>query len=215
MSAPQYKSAARLHTWVVTMLGAAVVAATVLVVSCIADFVMWSAAADDPASASRRALLVADNRRAALLVLNIGWLLVTGVVFVIWFRRMHRNLTALGVGSGASSWLTIGGWVIPFGNLFIPFSFARHMARAGDVEPRPTGLVAGWWAAWIITGAIGFGLSSAWSDAAFADDIAAAAMRTAIYAACVATTAVLAAKMVRALTARAEHLATTGAPVSA
>lgn len=89
-------------------------------------------------------------------------LLVTAVVFVVWFFRLARNAVSLGANDlrHSSGW-AVGAWFVPVLNLFRPKQIADDLWRASapglparatalwqDV-PR-TGRVTAWWTAWLL-----------------------------------------------------------------
>ncbi|GAA0617617.1 DUF4328 domain-containing protein [Streptomyces crystallinus] len=81
----------------------------------------------------------------------------TAIVFIIWFHRVRSNADvfaqdACTMGRG---W-AIGGWCIPLGNLWIPFTIAREVWTAStqrapdgswrEVSTRP---IKSWWVTWV------------------------------------------------------------------
>lgn len=59
--------------------------------------------------------------------------LITAVVFVVWFRRMYRNLPSLGARElrWSPGW-AVGAWFVPFLNLWRPVQIACDISRASD-----------------------------------------------------------------------------------
>ncbi len=94
-------------------------------------------------------------------------LLVTGVVFCIWFYRAHKNLTLLGVrGLTYSPGWAAGSFFVPILNLFRPYQIAQEVWRASDPAAPPdsprswragsgSALIGGWWACWILANLTG------------------------------------------------------------
>ncbi|WP_153457163.1 DUF4328 domain-containing protein, partial [Streptomyces smaragdinus] len=95
----------------------------------------------------------ADALYALSGVFQIVALIATGVVFVIWFHRAHRNAASfrsgpLRMGSG---W-TIGAWFIPFANFVIPKKIANDIWQCstpptldGNFQLSRRGLLNAWW----------------------------------------------------------------------
>ncbi|CAA9477606.1 MAG: hypothetical protein AVDCRST_MAG30-580 [uncultured Solirubrobacteraceae bacterium] len=102
-----------------------------------------------------------DDRLAITALVQLASLILTTIVFVIWFRRAYANAPRLAAmekryGDG---W-AIGAWFVPFLNLVRPKKIANDIWRAGDPAP-PAGvpfvewpvswLLHLWWALWLIT----------------------------------------------------------------
>jgi len=91
---------------------------------------------------------------------------LTGIVFLAWSYRAHQNLRRLGADPAHSSGFAVGAWLIPIGNLWLPYQVAADIWRnsAGPADDdradirreRGVGLVGLWWALYI-----GMNLSSA------------------------------------------------------
>lgn len=104
----------------------------------------------------------ADERRSAIGSTQIVLVVVTGILFIVWFHRAYQNLGRLGVfplrwGSG---W-AVGGWFVPFLNFVRPKAMANDIWRGSDPDlPAQSGLPSGpvpwfhtaWWAAFIASG---------------------------------------------------------------
>ncbi|MEV7545630.1 DUF4328 domain-containing protein [Streptomyces sp. NPDC089915] len=84
-------------------------------------------------------------------------LLATGVVFIIWFHRVRTNGQVLLPGGFSQSrgW-AIGGWFVPFGNLYLPYRIAKETWRAagrpdqeGSGRRASTAPVTAWWLVWV------------------------------------------------------------------
>lgn len=199
---PPYRSTAVLPQWLVAMLGGAAVIAAASCVSSIVDVSLWSGAADDPSGASLGALVMADNRRASMGLIELAWLAATGTVFIIWFRRLYRNLPSLGVMPQQSHRLAVFGWVIPVGNLFVPLLMARELATSGPDAPKPTGLVHLWWAAWVTASVSGIVAGNLLSSAVFPQEIADASAVAVVNQVLIVVAAALAIRVVRTLDER-------------
>ena len=105
-----------------------------------------------------------DDRQGAIAVVQLVMILVTGVVFLAWFRRAYRNLPALGASQLRTKpgW-AIGSWFVPLLNLVRPKQMADDIWRASDPaappqltwvwHEQPVDLIVHlWWGAWLIGG---------------------------------------------------------------
>ena len=101
---------------------------------------------------------------------SLAWtatLLITGPVFIVWFRHAHRNLAALSAyGMHYSSGWAVGGWFVPFANLVIPKRMADELWRGSEPDTisrnvhrssasSSSRLVPLWWALWIAAAIVG------------------------------------------------------------
>jgi len=102
-----------------------------------------------------------DQRQFALGMAHLLVYVVTAIVFVVWFYRVHANLKPLGAGdlTYTSGWAA-GCWFVPFLNLVRPLQIAQEIWRHSDPEvirnrstvlPGNSGLLGCWWAMWIIS----------------------------------------------------------------
>lgn len=124
---------------------------------------------------------------------------VAGVLFIAWMRQARLNsdvITSRHQHRWTNMWVILG-WVIPFGNLFIPFAVMQDIWRGSDrtrpmagLQQRPqSGLVTGWWITYIGSNVLGvIAGRGAVDDYALLSTISAAGMVAA---------AVLAAQMIK------------------
>ena len=104
-----------------------------------------------------------DTRQAVIGGVQLLLFLVTIVVFIVWFRRMYRNLPSLGARNlrFTPGW-AVGAWFVPFLNWVRPVQMTNDIWKASDPEmpdavdtpwrSRPsTALIGFWWAAWIVS----------------------------------------------------------------
>lgn len=113
----------------------------------------------DPVEADRL-----DSQMRSIATLQMLAALAGGIAFIVWIRRLYRNLPALGV-----KWLrfkqgwAVGGWFVPFLNVARPKSIANDIWRATnpglprEIEgPAPgapvPALLNWWWAAFLMNG---------------------------------------------------------------
>lgn len=106
---------------------------------------------DDPASADASLGETIDNVGLALILLQVGLLLVAGVLMIIWLYRAHAsdrmNAAWLQHGSG---W-AIGGWFVPILNLWRPYQMVRDVERGATSGRSSSAVVGLWWAGWLGT----------------------------------------------------------------
>jgi hypothetical protein len=74
-----------------------------------------------------------DSRQLLIGILQAVFLLGTAVVFLMWFRRVHKNLPALGGRDLKYSpgW-AVGGFFVPFLNLVRPLQVMREIWHGSD-----------------------------------------------------------------------------------
>lgn len=104
----------------------------------------------------------ADDRVHALALLDLGLFVLTGIVFIVWFRDAYKNVGRLGVaGLRWSSGWAVGAWLVPFLNLRRPKEMLNDMWRGsnpsmprgstvGTGVDRPPRLYQFWWGFWIV-----------------------------------------------------------------
>jgi Domain of unknown function (DUF4328) len=108
-------------------------------------------------SVSRADVLASDHRIDTFTAVQIAALVVTGVVFIIWFHRAYQQVRALGGEMRYSDGWAIGSWFIPIANLWIPKKLANDIWwGSGPPEERSwpayPALLTAWWLAWILAG---------------------------------------------------------------
>lgn len=75
--------------------------------------------------------------------------LVVYVIFLIWFHRAATTARDLGVPARRSPGWAIGGWFIPFGNLFLPYQSASDLFPPGHEDRK---VVGPWWGFYLGSG---------------------------------------------------------------
>lgn len=162
---------------------------------------------DDPASADASLGETIDNVGLALILLQVGLLLVAGVLMIIWLYRAHAsdrmNAAWLQHGSG---W-AIGGWFVPILNLWRPYQMVRDVERGATSGRSSSAVVGLWWAGWLGTRVLSLvaGAMAPDQDPASLEDLrrlADASMVDAAAQGLDAVAAVLAIAMVRTVTRR-------------
>jgi hypothetical protein len=121
-------------------------------------------AADQPVGSAD--MKTADDRTALIAILSLVALVCTSIAFVAWFSRAYQNIERLGARDlrVKRGW-AIGSWFVPILNLFRPKQIMNDIWRASDPalpagEVRGwhrgavPGLLHGWWAVFLIGGAV-------------------------------------------------------------
>ncbi|MET8897495.1 DUF4328 domain-containing protein [Streptomyces albogriseolus] len=141
----------------VTALLAVMIAADVLCFGAAAYMmsVMGDVASGGAGDVDMGAVDRADRAVAMTSSLYMLGLLGTATLFIIWFHRVRHNaeVFAPDVQCRRPGW-AIGGWFIPFANLWIPRGIAQDVLRASQPDPyasevRHQGLLNAWWGTWI------------------------------------------------------------------
>ncbi len=120
----------------------------------------------------------ANDMRVSLLgIVQVVMLVVTGVCFLTWIHRAHRNLPALGAdGLKFTPGWSVGWWFIPVANLWKPFQAVQEVWWGSDPdrdEPNVhdwrhhagSGPLGWWWAAWIANNLADRVVAGAFADA--------------------------------------------------
>ncbi|MGH3022323.1 MAG: DUF4328 domain-containing protein [Gaiellaceae bacterium] len=163
-SGETYRPLRRRAKWVIAFLLVGVLADSVAVVS---DLMERSLLADAEAGAliSREEADSNDLRQLVVGAVQGTVFVLTAVVFLFWFHRAYRNLTALGAGPlrFGYGW-AVGAWFVPFLNLWRPKQIANDIWRASDPssgdgsstwkhDSVPLAHLA-WWLAYVITSSL-------------------------------------------------------------
>lgn len=111
------------------------------------------------------ALVASDETTALVGQTQVALWLLTGLVYLAWFRRAHRNATALVGPLRQSSGWAVGAWFVPVLNLVRPKQMHddvwRASATAADASPEAwrdvprSRLVTAWWAAFLFAAFLG------------------------------------------------------------
>jgi hypothetical protein len=102
-----------------------------------------------------------DGRVAAVAVVQLLTLVVTGIFWLIWQHRGQANLVAARVsGLRFTPGWAVGWWFVPFANLVKPFQTMRELWKASGGEEdwrhsRTWPVIGWWWAAWLTAGLLG------------------------------------------------------------
>lgn len=109
-------------------------------------------------SSAEQAVKDADSFAAAMSSLSFLGMVVTAVLWVIWFRRVRLNAEVFAPGTHrfGSGW-AVGSWFTPVVNLWFPKQMANDIYRAsapGGPQSAPKGLLNSWWVLWIAANAV-------------------------------------------------------------
>jgi hypothetical protein len=168
-----------------------------------------------------------DTHQLAVGVIQFAVYVAAVVFFLRWFYRAYSNLPALGAEPRLRRGWAIAGWFVPILWLWRPKQIANDIWRGSDPSVRAvhlhitktsvTPLLTVWWAAWIITGTLGFsaarlvwdaptaadaGVSAALGIASDAEDVRSTAVVDLVANGSDIVAAVLAILVVRTLTSR-------------
>lgn len=90
--------------------------------------------------------------------------IITGVVFIQWFRRAYYNLHQRVTGLNDSEGWAAGGWFVPIMNLFKPYQIMRELYTRTSVllgrqqvphTPPDLRILGWWWALWVLSSVLG------------------------------------------------------------
>lgn len=120
---------------------------------------LLSRAAENRFSVTPAEALASDHRLDTFANVSIAAVVVTGIVFIVWFHRAYRRTRALGGEMRYSDGWAIGAWFIPIGNLWIPKKLANDIwwgsaPRDERTWSERSALLAAWWCAWVVGGLI-------------------------------------------------------------
>jgi hypothetical protein len=111
--------------------------------------------------------LANDSQQFLIRLLQFLTFVITGVFFLMWIHRAHRNLPALGAhGLKYSPRWAVGGFFVPFLNIVRPFQVVREIWKAsspdlnvGDASSwqysSTSALLGFWWGSWIASNFLG------------------------------------------------------------
>jgi len=108
-----------------------------------------------------------DSRQSSIGSAYLILYIITGILFLMWIHRAHRNLTSLGVeGLQYSPGWAVGGFFVPFLNLVRPFLVVTEIWEASDhtvgiddgtawEKAQTSPVIISWWLLFLITGILG------------------------------------------------------------
>lgn len=146
--------------WAVMALAASAAAAALGILMTMKESsIVTEALGGDLSSPSR--IDAADVSRVQVARFQLILMIVTALVFILWFRRAEMNIRNWDArGLPFDEWWNVGGWLIPVANLFVPVRMTAVVWRATDPSVSPeigeewktrslSPLVPLWWATWI------------------------------------------------------------------
>lgn len=149
------------------LLGAFTIISGIALASSLRQVSAISSVVDDPLSVGFTELVSARDRQAAMDLVQIIAYLVVGVVFILWTRRLYRNLQPIGATPlrFSEGW-AVGAWLVPFLNLVRPKQILDDIWKASEPSHesvfgpswrfgRVSPLLHWWWAAFLANVAIG------------------------------------------------------------
>jgi eukaryotic-like serine/threonine-protein kinase len=170
----------------------------------------------DAGSVSSSDVQSADNRVRAFALLGLASYVVTGIVFVVWFQRCYKNSQALGASNlrFSSGWAA-GAWFVPFLNLVRPKQIADDIWKSTDPDApamqnsswmaaRVPGFLHAWWAFFITGAVVSRIVASLANDYDSLSELRTLDRISAVAEIVTMVGAILAALVVRAMTARGE-----------
>jgi Domain of unknown function (DUF4328) len=117
--------------------------------------------------AARAEQQASEGRETMTRIMQLAAFTASAVMFLIWLRRAYQNLKPLGGEPRYSSAWTVGAFLVPVVNLFLPFQIFQEIWRASDPETiavsgaKPVTafiedsskslLVVIWWGLWLLT----------------------------------------------------------------
>ena len=103
-----------------------------------------------------------NDQRTLISVIIVAAMVVTGIGFMAWMRRLLLNLKPLGGWSRWTPGWAIGGWFVPILNLIRPKQVMDDIWRGSDPDDPDAGvqpksakvdpLLRWWWAFWLAGG---------------------------------------------------------------
>ncbi|WP_030723622.1 DUF4328 domain-containing protein [Streptomyces sp. NRRL F-2580] len=118
----------------------------------------------DPATVSDAELDRGQRLTGLVGTIQGNALLVTGIVFIVWFHRVRTNAEVFAPGADklALGW-AIGAWFVPFANLWLPYRIAvttwgssTPLGTDGGYRRFPLTLVNLWWGAFALSRVLGW-----------------------------------------------------------
>lgn len=117
------------------------------------------------ASISDRELNLHEQRLQQLFWLQIGILIITGILFINWIYRAYCNIAQFDSGSPQYSLKSaIWSWFVPFFNLYRPYKIAQEIWQKSVMKPSGStvaiasttnaNLVNYWWTSTLVMGAL-------------------------------------------------------------
>lgn len=112
-------------------------------------------------------VIASDNRQATIGVIYLILLIITGILFLMWIHRTHRNLPSLGnTNLKYSPGWAVGWFFVPILSLWKPYQVTTEIWKASDPttdindstawqKSPASSIVSSWWFLFIISALIG------------------------------------------------------------
>jgi hypothetical protein len=136
---------------------------------------------------------------------HLAALIGCAVVFILWLRRAYENAAAAGMRLRHSLGYSIGGWFIPFANLWIPPQIVGDTYRHA-MGGKGNGVIGLWWMTFLVSRFVGNFSNNLMATARSYDSVAKALMVGMASDVLAITAAVCAVWIVRKTTAMARVL---------
>lgn len=129
VQAVPYKSTRRLARWLAFGFGALVVANVAVAAAharaiAVVNEVGHGLRPDEVASVN------ASLQSTSIALIVFG--LATGIPFLCWFYRVHKNLRAMRINPGRKDWVAVGAFIAPIVNIWSPWQIGSEIWRASD-----------------------------------------------------------------------------------
>lgn len=104
-----------------------------------------------------------DAREVLVTVVYFALRLVTGILFIMWFRRAYYNLHQLSSNLAFSEGWAAGSWFVPVLNFFRPFQIMQELyVKTKEMLEKQkmnfnynSKILWVWWALWIVSNILG------------------------------------------------------------
>jgi hypothetical protein len=159
-----FASAHGLAVFAMIMIGIVCLASLALLISCFLQIELIDKARHGHRITQQEAF-ANDARHALFVFVRALAYIVSGIVFLIWFYKVYRNLPSLGAAQTEHSpgW-AVGWWFIPIAGLIVPCQIAKEIWKGSHPDNLAvrskaalvgSPLVTAWWTFWLIMIVIG------------------------------------------------------------
>lgn len=124
-----------------------------------------------------------DLRQSILGILYLIVFIISGITFIMWFRRAYYNLHLKVSNLSYTEGWAAGSWFVPIANLFRPYQIMKELNKETEnllsqhnedhQNITSTRLIGLWWALWILTGILSQIVLRLFLDAETIDDFVA------------------------------------------
>jgi hypothetical protein len=160
-------------------------------------------------------IAASDRFYGATEVLELLAVVATGIVFLMWFYRVYRNLRAFGVRTRHGPGWAPGGFFVPIVNLYLPYQIAKELSAFSSIpgkRPRFEQAIPLWWVFYLAANILSF---QGWHSSEDTSSLLSSSYRT-VFANTLNVVAALAAiLMVREVTRCQQERAEQGLPAPA